>query len=234
MPWWRRTLAVQTKVNATDVVTRADREAEERILAELAVTRPRDGVLGEEGGYRPSRSGRTWVVDPVDGTYNFVRGSARWCTAVSLRDDSGVLLGAVRQETTKGLWAGGPQSWPTENDVPLPPMVDRPLAESALLTYLHPPHHNGDPAGDVWRSVVGAVGTVRISGSGSLDATDVAAGRGDLVLHHSVPDWDRLPGEALIRGVGGDARQIEAGGVEWYVAGAPSAVAEACDRLAGR
>lgn len=234
MPWWRRKLEVETKGNATDVVTRADREAEERILAELEETRPQDGVLGEEGANRPSHSGRTWVIDPVDGTYNFVRGSARWCTAVSLRDDADVLVGAVQQATTGTLWVGGPQSWPTENNVALPAMVDRPLSQVALLTYLHPPHHNGDDVGTAWRSVVGEVATVRISGSGSLDATDVAAGRGDLVLHHSVPDWDRLPGEALIRGVGGHTRRIEAGGVEWYVAGAPTAVAEACARLTGR
>ena len=63
------------------------------------------------------------------------------------------------------------------------------------------------------------------------DAMAIAEGRCDVLFQHSVPDWDRLPGATIIRGVGGESRVVEAGGRSWHVTGVPSAVAEVCDRL---
>ena len=70
-------------------------------------------------------------------------------------------------------------------------------------------------------------------GSGSMDATAVAEGRLHVVCQHSVPAWDELPGAAIIRGAGGVTRKVQAAGVEWYVAGAPTAVDEICSALGG-
>lgn len=224
------------KTSVSDVVTAADHAAERLVLERLAALRPDDGVLGEEGAERVSRSGRTWVVDPVDGTYNFVRGLTGWCSALALVEGDpsrldAALLGAVHHPHDDTTWVGGPALPSTRDGVALDPVVDRTLDQACVATYRHPPTH-ATPAGLAWSHALAPAATVRMLGSGSMDAALAAGGVVDVVVQHSVPDWDRLPGEALLRGVGGVARLVEAAGRRWYVAGAPSAVAEVCDRLA--
>src|SRR5689334_25408175 len=98
-------LRTERKTSVSDVVSAADRAAEELIARRLEAERPDDGVVGEEG---TSRAGaRTWYVDPVDGTYNFLSGLPFWCSAVALVDDRGPVLGAVYCPVTDELWTGG-------------------------------------------------------------------------------------------------------------------------------
>ncbi len=221
---------VREKNNLTDVVTAADEAAEAAMLAVLETHRPEDGVLGEEGTSRPGTSGRTWVLDPLDGTYNFTRAGERWCCAAALVDGSTPLLGAVAGGGAARVWVGGPGSVATEDGAALAPLVDHALARANLLTYLHPPHHD-TAVGRAWRRVAGAAATLRMTGSSSLDATDVAAGRAELLVQHSLPAWDRLPGDALIASVGGVSSTVHAAGVDWHLAGVPTAVAEAAALL---
>lgn len=90
------------KTSISDVVTAADRAAEKFVVDALARFRPNDGILGEEGSAKESQSGRTWVIDPVDGTYNFTSGSDYWCSALALvigdvNDPEDLILGAVHR-----------------------------------------------------------------------------------------------------------------------------------------
>ncbi|MGN0063135.1 MAG: inositol monophosphatase family protein [Nocardioides sp.] len=228
--WFRRPVETRTKTNPTDLVTEADREAEAYVVARLAAERPDDGVLGEEGAFTPGTSGRRWVIDPVDGTYNFVRGIDWWCSAVALVDGDELVLGAVHDPSRGETFVGGPGLGAHVSGSALPALEDRPLSLTCAATYLHPPYLSGE-VGQAWARVYAGLGSHRVLGSGTLDAMALARGRIDLVFQHSVPDWDRLPGEAIIRAVGGEARTVRAGGVDWYVAGVPTAVAEACARL---
>ena len=100
-------LDAQRKTSISDVVTAADHAAEAYVLEQLRRCRPDDGVLGEEGAAVRGSSGRTWVIDPVDGTYNFLHGSTYWCSAIALKDESDVLLGAIFQPEEDKLWIGG-------------------------------------------------------------------------------------------------------------------------------
>ena len=225
-------LQVDTKSSVSDVVTAADRAAEQLVVDHLAAWRPEDGILGEEGAQRPSASGRTWVIDPVDGTYNFVHGLTWWCSAIALVEGEDVVLGAVFHPTEDVVYVGGPDLPTTRNGEPVG-VTDRPLAESCLSTYLHPPFF-GDESGAAFTRLVGRAATLRMLGSGSLDLAAVAQGHLGVFVQQSVASWDWLPGSALVRGAGGEARQIEAGGGTWSVAGAPTAVAEACAALQDR
>lgn len=218
-------VSVDTKTSISDVVTAADHAAERLVVETLEAERPDDGVLGEEGASRAGTSGRTWVIDPVDGTYNFLAGLDWWCSAIALTDGDDLVLGAVHHPATGRTWVGGPDLPTTLDGVPLAAMGDRPLATSCLVTYLHPPFHDGE-VGAAFGRMAGAAATLRMMGSGSMDATAVAEGRLHALCQHSVPPWDELPGAALIRGAGGITRHVEAAGVRWYAAGAPSAVAD--------
>ncbi|WP_310963238.1 inositol monophosphatase family protein [Nocardioides terrisoli] len=226
-------LVAEEKTSVSDLVTAADRAAERLVTDHLAAWRPDDGVIGEEGASRTSTSGRTWVIDPVDGTYNFVQGLTWWCSAVALVADDDVLLGAVYHPHEDALYVGGPGLPSTRNGELLHPMTDVALADACLTTYLHPPLYGG-PVGEVFGRMVGRAATLRMLGSGTLDSMAVAQGQAHVRCQHSVAAWDWLPGAAIIRGAGGAARRTEAGGVVWSVAGAPTAVDEVCAALADR
>jgi len=223
-------LETHTKTSISDVVTAADHAAEKQVIDALALERPEDGLLGEEGADRAGSSGRTWVIDPVDGTYNFVAGLDWWCSAIALTDGDDLVLGAIHHPATGRTFVGGPGLATTVNGEPVAPLADRTLAESCLTTYLHPPYLGG-VVGTAWERMAGAAATIRMLGSGSMDATAVAEGRLHVLCQHSVPPWDELPGAAIIRGAGGVTRRVRAAGVEWYLAGAPTAVDEACAAL---
>ena len=223
-------LAAETKTHVSDVVTAADRAAEAQIVSTLRGERPDDSIVGEEGADHEGTSGRTWVIDPVDGTYNFHRGLDWWCSALALVDGDDLVLGAVHHPSTDATYAGGPGLTSACNGEPLARLADRPLRESCASTYLHPPFYEGEIGAAFMRAVSG-VATLRMMGSGSMDSMAIARGQCDVMFQHSVPDWDRLPGAAIIRGVGGESRVVHAAGVDWHVAGVPTAVADICDRL---
>ena len=218
-------LDVQRKTSGSDIVTQADTQAERLIVERLTAERPDDAVVGEEGTARPGTSGRTWVIDPVDGTYNFSRGSDWWCSALALHDEHDVLLGAVHHAHTARTWVGGPDLPSTCDGEPLAPLPDTPREARCATTYLHPPFYGGE-VGESFARALGEVGTLRMLGSGTMDCIAIASGRWDVLFQHSVADWDRLPGAAIVRGAGGSSVVVTASGVEWTVTGAPAAVAD--------
>lgn len=223
-------LRTEHKTSISDVVTAADRAAEELITDRLAQERPGDAVLGEEGTERAGTTGRSWVIDPVDGTWNFVRGLTWWCSAIALRGPDDVLLGAVYHPHDDAVFVGGPDLPSTRDGDQLPRLEDRALAESCASTYLHPPFYDG-AVGDAFVRAVSGAATLRMLGSGTMDQMALAQGQMDVLFQHSVPDWDWYPGIAIVRGVGGVARRTTAGGVTWSVSGVPTAVAEVCALL---
>lgn len=225
-------LELATKTSISDVVTAADHAAERLVVDALAAERPEDGVLGEEGASRDGSSGRRWVIDPVDGTYNFVAGLAWWCSAIALMDGDELVLGAVHHPATGRTFVGGPGLPTTVDGVRVDRIADRPLAQACLTTYLHPPSYAGE-VGAAFGRMVGGAATLRMLGSASMDATAIAEGALHVRCQHSLPPWDELPGTALILGAGGAARRIEAAGVTWYAAGAPTAVTDIARRLDG-
>lgn len=223
-------LAVDTKGHPSEVVTAADRAAENLVARVLREERPHDGLLAEEGAGVASSSGRTWVVDPVDGTWNYVHGLPTWCAAVAVRDDSTglALASAVYQPVGDTLWVTG-DDWPTTVSVrsattTLKRPADAPLATVSLGTYLH-----ATTSGDLlqtWFRLCQGAATVRILGSGSVDLSFVAEGRLGAFAQPDVSDWDWLPGATLVRGAGGVAEVVEHGGHRWHFAGSARAVAD--------
>ena len=222
----REGLDVERKTSGSDIVTQADTAAERLIVAAAA---PPSGRTTRSWGRRarrqPGTSGRTWVIDPVDGTYNFSRGSDWWCTAIALHDEDDVLLGAVHHAASLRTWVGGPGLPSTCDGAPLAPLPDTPREARCATTYLHPPFYDSE-VGEAFARALGQVGTLRMFGSGTMDAMAIASGQCDVLFQHSVADWDRLPGAAIIRGVGGESVVVPAAGVDWTVSGAPAAVAD--------
>src|SRR3954454_15660959 len=104
-------LRVTSKSTPTDLVSEADHAAERLIRERIAAARPDDGVLGEEGGDHTGTSGVRWVVDPLDGTINFLFGLPQWAVSIACEDEEGTLVGVVYDPERNELFAaerGGP------------------------------------------------------------------------------------------------------------------------------
>jgi len=87
--------AAATKSSATDPVTRADIAAQRAIAGLVTAARPGDAILAEEGLDRPGRSGWRWVIDPLDGTVNYLYGRDEWAVSIAVQDPSGATVAAV-------------------------------------------------------------------------------------------------------------------------------------------
>jgi myo-inositol-1(or 4)-monophosphatase len=216
-------LDVEVKASPTDLVSRADTASEAAIVALLRAERPEDGILGEEGASAESDNGRRWVVDGIDGTFNFVSGIAHWCVAVGLEQDGAPTTAAVFDPIADELFLTGPGHPTATNRARTAVRTGRSLAEAAVATYLRP-----DKAEDrdlTLSRLVDDIGIVRAGGAGTLELAWVAAGRVDAWAQPNVSPWDWIPGAALVRNAGGVAIVAD-GDPAWHLAGAADLVAE--------
>ncbi|MCC3267681.1 inositol monophosphatase family protein [Arthrobacter gengyunqii] len=230
----REGLTATAKTTVSDVVTAADHAAEKLVVERIRKLRPHDGIVGEEGASVTGTSGRSWVIDPVDGTYNFFAGSTYWCSAIALKADEpesldgdpNVLLGAIFQPQEDRLWVGGEGHPATLNGVPVPQLEDAPLDRLSAGTYLHPTWLLRAEVAGPWTAAASRAATIRMLGSGSCDLGGVASGRLGTWFQHSCPEWDWLPGKAIVRAAGGTTAVTEVNGFRWHIAGTVSAVRE--------
>lgn len=221
-------LTTRHKTSISDVVSAADHAAEQLVVDRLRAARPADGIIGEEGTAVPGD--RTWFIDPVDGTYNFLAGLPFWCSALALaeRTETGwrPLLGAVYHPSADELWAGGVEQPTTRNGRPLPALTPRPLAELSISSYLHPAALADDDIRQPALAAMAGAATMRMLGSGSIELASVAAGRLGAYAHRDTPDWDWLPGAALVAAAGGSLDVVTHRGHRWHLAGNATAVGE--------
>ena len=122
------------KSSATDLATASDRASERFIVGQLRALRPNDAILGEEGSDDSGTSGLTWLVDPIDGTTNFVYDFPAWTVSIAVADDEGAIAGAVyepvRDECFVAMRGGGSAL----NGRALGPLSPPPLAEALVAT----------------------------------------------------------------------------------------------------
>lgn len=237
-------LTSHSKSNVSDVVTSADLAAEEYVQTQLRRCRPSDSIVGEEGAAFSGTSGRTWVIDPVDGTYNFLSGSSYWCSALALVDvplsgmgdggnlaDVPVLLGAVFQPQENKLWLGGSLHRATLNGAPINVDPEQDIGHLSGVTYIHPSWLADPRAAEPWTRAARLPATLRMLGSGSCDLGRVAQGELGVWFQHSAPAWDWLPGKGIVSAAGGSTGVVQVNGLYWFVAGPAGAVAAVEDAL---
>jgi myo-inositol-1(or 4)-monophosphatase len=197
--------AIETKSSGTDMVSEADRSAEAEITARLGEERPEDGILGEEGADRASRSGLTWVVDPLDGTTNFLYGYPSWCVSIACRDDAGYVAAAIfdplRDESFRAVRGKGA----TLNGTPIAVTGCTDLAQALVSTGFAYDAASRGRQGTVLLEVLPRVRDIRRGGSAALDLAWVACGRLDGFFEVGLNEWDRAAGMLLIAEAGGRA-----------------------------
>ena len=190
-----------TKSSPTDVVTEMDRAAEAMITRRLLAERPGDAVLGEEGG--ESGRGRVrWIIDPLDGTVNYLYGLADWAVSIAAEVDGEVVAGVVaapaRGEVFTATRGGG--AWLRAGDaqpVALRCNTGVPLAQALVATGFGYTVARRRVQGEVIAAVLPRVRDIRRGGSCALDLCSVATGRVDAFYERGVNYWDFAAGGLL-------------------------------------
>jgi myo-inositol-1(or 4)-monophosphatase len=203
-------LATETKSSPTDLVSEADVAAEKLIRERLLAARPGDGVLGEEGSDSAGTSGLRWIVDPLDGTTNFLFGIPQWCVSIAAEDGSGTLAGLVYDPMRDECWAAARDAPPTLNGEPL----ERPQRTGGLATALVATGFGYDPAVRAKQAegvarLLPRVRDIRRTGACALDLAWTAAGRYDAFYERGPKLWDIAAGELICRRAGLYVRRLE-------------------------
>jgi myo-inositol-1(or 4)-monophosphatase len=204
--------AVASKSSPTDVVSEADYAAERAIRELLAARRPGDAILGEEGGETQAGEGLRWIVDPLDGTVNFLYGVPQWCVSVAVHDDEGGVAGVVFDPLRDEIFCAERGGVPTLNGTPIAGSRSTDLASSLVGTGFAYEAAVRTAQAAVVARVLPVVRDVRRMGSAALDLAWTAAGRYDAFYERGVQAWDIAAGSILCERAGLVVRPLHAEG----------------------
>jgi myo-inositol-1(or 4)-monophosphatase len=198
---------VDAKSSPTDVVTQMDTAAERAIVDHLLAARPDDEILGEEAGLRAGSSGVRWVVDPLDGTVNYLYGLPLWAVSVAAQTEGRTVVGAVAVPALGTmLWAVEGQGARLRDDAGVRTLAVRPCQDvSAALVgtgFGYQAQRRAAQAAAL-AAVLPAVRDVRRAGAAALDLCWVAAGQLDAYFERGVQPWDMAAGNLLVQEAGG-------------------------------
>jgi myo-inositol-1(or 4)-monophosphatase len=220
------------KTSDTDLVSDADRAAEAVIRELLEAERPEDGLLAEEGSRHATASGRRWVVDPLDGTVNFLYGIPHWAVSVALEDGDGsavgVVLDPVRAECFRALRGGGCEL----NGHSIHVRERRELELSMVATGFSYQEKRRAAQAHVAARLLPRVRDIRRAGAAALDLAWLAAGRLDGYYERGLSPWDWSAGRLLVTEAGGAVEEMP-GEPAGLVAAHPSVLRPLAAAVAG-
>jgi myo-inositol-1(or 4)-monophosphatase len=197
-----------TKSTTTDLVSAADLAAEEAIRGILARRVPDDAIMGEEGDDTPGTSGRRWVVDPLDGTVNYLYGLPQWCVSIACEGVAAAVYDPTRDELFTAT-ASGPAEC---NGIGLRPSPPDDLAHALVATGFGYDSYRRALQADVVSKVIPAARDIRRGGSAALDLAWTAAGRLDAYYERGVNLWDVAAGELICERAGLTVTRLEPSG----------------------
>ncbi|GAA2203950.1 inositol monophosphatase family protein [Nonomuraea monospora] len=181
---------IETKSSPTDVVTTLDKASEELIRERVLAARPGDRILGEEGGEEPGESDVRWIVDPIDGTVNFLYGLPDWAVSIAVEVRGEIVAGVVNVPARGEVFtaARGQGAW--LNGSPLRCNTGVPLAQALVSTGFGYLVGRREVQGQVVAHVLPRVRDIRRGGSCAVDLCSLAAGRVDAYYERGINPWD--------------------------------------------
>ena len=204
-------LTVDTKSSATDMVTEWDRISERTIVDAIRAARPDDGIVGEEGTDVESRSGVSWLIDPIDGTTNFMYGLSGYAVSIAAVDDDGSLAGAVFLPATRelfvaargqGAWLGGRRLTCSRLTDPATALIGTGFSYSASRRA-----EQGERIG----RLLPRARDIRRLGAAAPDLCFVADGRIDAYFEENLSPWDLAAGILVATEAGAIASDFSGG-----------------------
>jgi myo-inositol-1(or 4)-monophosphatase len=218
-------LDVRRKSSAADLVSAADHASEQAIVALLRAERPGDTITGEEGA-AVGGGGRRWLVDPLDGTVNFLRGIPQWCVAVVLEEGGEPLATAVLDPVRGELYSAARGEGAHRGGERLRVRAGASLHEAVVSSFLRDDKLRGSAAIEGFGPLLAAPALLRMGGAGSLELAWLAAGRIDAWAQPNVDPWDWLPGRLLVEEAGGRTAVLDGAPLAWHIAAAPGTFAD--------
>lgn len=230
-------VASDSKSTATDLVTEFDRASERRIVDGILAVRPSDGIVGEEGTGVVGTSGVDWVIDPIDGTTNFVYGLPGYAVSVAAAVDGAARVGAVYLPATDELFTASAGAGARRNGRPIRCSSSADLATALVATGFA--YDAGRRAVQAARAalILPAVRDIRRLGAAAADLCHLAAGRLDAYFEQGLGPWDYAAGALIASesgcrisgaGPGDGSTRVPALGVGapgdggWVIAAAPA------------
>jgi myo-inositol-1(or 4)-monophosphatase len=214
LAWSRRLseLAVHAKTGPADLVSEADKESEAIIRAALGRVRPDYAILGEEGGRQAGDDENLWVIDPLDGTTNFLYGAPLWGVNIALARGGKVEAGVICLPALGEMYVAERGGGATLNGKPIR-VSQRAALDQALLGCGIP--FAGKPEHSLFARemalLTSNVAGIRRTGACSVDMAWVASGRWDAYWERSLCAWDMAPGLILVEEAGGTATDSDGG-----------------------
>ncbi len=204
-------LAADTKSSATDMVTKWDRISEATIVEALRTNRPDDGIVGEEGTDVSSRSGVSWLIDPIDGTTNFLYGLSGYAVSIAAVDEKGSLAGVVYLPATRelfaaarghGSWLGGRRLTCSNQSDPSTALIGTGFSYAA---------NSRAAQGERIARLLPRVRDIRRLGAAAPDLCFVADGRIDAYFEENLSPWDLAAGILVATEAGAIASDFSGG-----------------------
>jgi myo-inositol-1(or 4)-monophosphatase len=207
---WLNKTKTSRKSNALDLVTEADKEAEEAIIAAIRRAFPDHAILAEESGASAQKSEHRWIIDPLDGTTNFAHGFPAFCVSIAYERRERVGFGVVFDALHKDLFIARRGKGAKLNGKPIRVSKAKSLATSLLATgFAYDRRERRRFYLAFWEDMMTRVEGVRRAGSAALDLASVACGRIDGFWEFGLKPWDVAAGSLLVEEAGGTVTNMD-------------------------
>ena len=195
-------LEVNTKSTAIDVVTQMDIKVEAFIVEQLLAARPHDGLIGEEGADKQSTSGITWVIDPLDGTVNYLYDQPGWNVSIGAKDEQGQLIGVVTAPTINSTWWAVRGGGAFYNGKPIRCNDPIDFNRAMVATGFQYDVAHRTKQIEHLSKILPLIRDVRRNGAAAVDLCNVAMGRMDAYYEHGLKEWDWAAAGLIVREAG--------------------------------
>lgn len=193
---------INQKSTARDFATHMDHASEKLIVESILSARPDDGIIGEEGSDRPSKSGITWVIDPIDGTVNYFYGLPGWNVSIAAKDSEGVLVGVVNAPTIGAFWHGVRGGGAFLNGKPIHCNEPVQMQDALLGTGFSYNSDQRQRQAEFFLDIVRDIRDIRRTGGAAVDLCCVATGWTDGYFERDLHEWDLAAGGLIAREAG--------------------------------
>jgi len=229
----RDDLQVETKSSGTDMVSEMDKAAERLIVDQLLAARPGDGVLGEEGSDTAGTSGVRWVIDPLDGTTNYLYRHPGFSVSIAAEEAGRAVAGIVVDIPSGDIYRAVRGGGATRNGVAIAVSQETDLARALVATGFGYRAEERRHQGQVLARIIGDIRDIRRMGSAALDLCSLASGRVDAYYELRLAPWDFAAGALIAQEAGAEITDLDGAfpTTAMVMGGPPVLAAQLRDRL---
>jgi myo-inositol-1(or 4)-monophosphatase len=207
----RHRVEVSTKSSPTDMVTEMDRASEALIVTGIRSARPDDGIVGEEGANHEGTSGVRWLIDPIDGTTNYLYGFPGFAVSIGAELHGDVIAGVVHDPLHHDVFRAARGRGATRNGEPIRASVNDDLMTALVGTGFSYERERRVRQAAVLAQVLPRVRDIRRTGAAAVDLCSVACGRLDAFYERGLGPWDLAAGALIAREAGATVGDLAGG-----------------------